>query len=275
MTEAPGSEETLLGKTVSPVKGYAPGILHPISRMTGRAALGMEHDPYGVDLWHAYELSWLDHTGKPVVGVGRFSVPASSPNMVESKSFKLYLNSLNNERFASEQAAITRIVADISKVAGDTVELELLAVDDPSLAGVGLQGECVDSLPIDATAAGEPEAGMLSLADGGPVIEATLYSHLLRSLCPVTGQPDWASIWLHYKGRALDRGAMLRYLLSFRNHHEFHEQCVERMFHDLSAVCEPKFLHIQGFYTRRGGMDINPFRSTEPGARPLPRLNRQ
>ena len=275
MTEAPGSEETLLGKTVSPVTGYAPGILHPISRMTGRAALGMEHDPYGVDLWHAYELSWLDHTGKPVVGVGRFSVPASSPNMVESKSFKLYLNSLNNERFASEQAAITRIVADISKVAGETVELELLAVDAPALAGADLEGECIDSQPVDATVIGEPEGGMLSLADGDGVIEEKVYSHLLRSLCPVTGQPDWASIWLHYRGRALHRGALLRYLLSFRNQHEFHEQCVERMFQDIAIACAPQFLHIQGFYTRRGGMDINPFRSTDAAAKPLPRHNRQ
>ena len=275
MTEVPGNEGTLLGRTVPPVTGYAPGVLHPIPRVASRASLGMENVPHGVDLWHAYELSWLDQTGKPVVGVGRFSVPASSPNMVESKSFKLYLNSLNNERFESEQAAITRIVADISKVAGETVELELLAVDAPALAGADLEGECIDSQPVDATFTGEPEGGMLSLADGGRVIEEKLYSHLLRSLCPVTGQPDWASIWLHYKGRALHRGALLRYLLSVRNHHEFHEQCVERMFHDIAIACDPQFLHIQGFYTRRGGMDINPFRSTDAAAKPLPRLNRQ
>jgi 7-cyano-7-deazaguanine reductase len=195
--------------------------------------------------------------------------------MIESKSFKLYLNSLNNERFESEGAAIARIVADISDVAGSDVALQLLPVDDPSLAGGQLEGDCLDSLAVGSVANGEPVPGLLSLAGDGALVEEMCYSHLLRSLCPVTGQPDWASVWLHYRGRALDRVALLRYLLAFRNHHEFHEQCIERMFRDITGTCDPEFLHIQGFYTRRGGMDINPFRSTDPVARALPRLNRQ
>ena len=275
MTDAHGDEGMLLGRNVPPAESYAPELLRPISRAAGRAALGMGEAPQGADLWHAYEMSWLDGTGKPLVRVGRFTVPANTPNMIESKSFKLYLNSLNNERFDSERAAKERIVGDLRKVTGGTVVLELSSVDDPSLAGVPLEGDCLDSLPLDSGVPSEPGPGLLLLADAASLVEERLYSHLLRSLCPVTGQPDWATVWLHYRGRALERAALLRYVLSFRNHQEFHEQCVERMFHDITATCDPEFLHIQGFYTRRGGMDINPFRSTDQTARPLPRLNRQ
>jgi 7-cyano-7-deazaguanine reductase len=228
---------------------------------------------YGVDLWHAYEMSWLDATGKPLARVGRFSVPASSPSIVESKSFKLYLNSLNSLRFASEAEASATITADISSVAGATVTLELLSVEDPALAGATLTGQCLDELAVSAVPA-QPDVEQLQLRAGQPV-EETLYSHLLRSLCPVTGQPDWASVWIHYRGKPLDHSALLHYLLAYREHQEFHEQCVERMFRDLSLRCEPDMLQVQAFYTRRGGLDINPFRTTDPNAQALPRLNRQ
>lgn len=265
----------LLGKHTPLVREYAPQLLHPIPRFTARQGLGLR-DPlpfHGVDLWHAYEMSWLDGDGKPVVRVGRFEVPASSPNMVESKSFKLYLNSLNNAQFHDATEARATIVADVSKIAGERVDLEFLLIDDAALAGSKLPGQCIDDLPV-APHTGEPEAQQLQVQPGR-FIEETLYSHLLRSLCPVTGQPDWATVWLHYRGTAIEHSSLLQYLIAYREHQEFHEQCVERMFCDISARCEPQFLHLQAFYTRRGGLDINPFRSTDVHARPLPRLNRQ
>ena len=275
MSNTESGDDLLLGRQVPPVTGYSPEILHPIPRATARAELAMDCVPHGADLWHAYEVSWLDHSGKPEVRVGRFMIPASSDNMVESKSFKLYLNSLNNERFEDEQEVKSVIVADVSSVVGDNVDLQLLPVDAPVLAGSSLGGTCIDGLTLDGPIPDTPSAELLSADAGDDVVEERLYSHLLRSLCPVTGQPDWATVWLHYRGRAIDRSALLRYLLAFRNHHEFHEQCVERMFHDIHCACAPQQLHLQGFYTRRGGLDINPFRSTEPGASPLPRLSRQ
>jgi 7-cyano-7-deazaguanine reductase len=265
----------LLGRHTPVLQEYAPYILHAIPRATARQHLGIGAvlPFYGTDLWHAYEMSWLDHTGKPVVRVGRFTVPASSPHIIESKSFKLYLNSLNSTRFATEAAARSTIVTDISGAAGTAVSLELLGVGDPSLAGTALPGECLDDAPVEPCS-GAPRAEQLQ-AQSGCIVEEVLYSHLLRSLCPVTGQPDWATVWLHYRGAALEHSALLQYIIAYREHQEFHEQCVERMFCDILRRCEPQFLHLQAFYTRRGGLDINPFRSTDANARPLPRLNRQ
>jgi len=265
----------LLGRHTPVLQEYAPQILHAIPRINARRQLGLSEPwPFhGVDLWHAYEMSWLDARGKPVARVGRFSVPASSPNMVESKSFKLYLNSLNNTRFASDEEARNTIVADVSAVAGDTVSLALGTVEDASLRGSKLPGVCLDEMQVE-TWSGEPQALQLQIA-AGRIVEETLYSHLLRSLCPVTGQPDWATLWLHYRGAPIERSSLLQYILAYRDHQEFHEQCVERMFRDIAQRCEPEFLHVQAFYTRRGGLDINPFRSTSADASPLPRLNRQ
>ena len=264
----------LLGRQTPAADSYAPQLLYPIARHEGRQRLGLG-DPLpfsGADLWHAYELSWLDANGKPVARVGRFTIPASSPNMVESKSFKLYLNSLNNTRFASDEEAGATIIADISAAAGELVELQLCEVGDSCLAGAALPGTCLDRLDV-AVEEAEPDAAMLS--PGAEQIEESLYSHLLRSLCPVTGQPDWATLWIQYRGPALDHSSLLRYIIAYRQHQEFHEQCVERMFRDIHQRCAPELLHIQAFYTRRGGLDISPFRSTDPTATPRPRLNRQ
>jgi 7-cyano-7-deazaguanine reductase len=272
---AADKQDMLLGKHTPVVDEYSPRLLYPISRAEGRDRLGLTEPMLfsGADLWHAYEMSWLDADGKPVARVGRFTVPASSPNIVESKSLKLYLNSLNNCCFSSENEALATIIRDVGKGFGKPISLELLQPDDQSLAGVKLEGNCIDGLPLSASGAG-PAAEILRL-QGGAAIEEKLYSHLLRSLCPVTGQPDWASVWIHYRGTALDHASLLQYIIAFRQHQEFHEQCVERMFTDIHNRCEPDFLHIQAFYTRRGGLDINPFRSTDPGGSPLPRLNRQ
>jgi 7-cyano-7-deazaguanine reductase len=265
----------LLGKYTPVVDVYSPELLYPIARATAREALGLEEKlPFhGADLWHAYELSWLDGTGKPVARVGRFTVPVSSPSIVESKSFKLYLNSLNNTRFDDQAAARRCMERDISAAAGAQISLELFEVDDPVLAGQAVKGINLDNCEPAGTAS-EPAAEMLLVATD-EIREERLYSHLLRSLCPVTGQPDWATLWIHYRGAALNHSALLAYIISYRAHQEFHEQCVERMFLDISSRCQPEFLHIQAFYTRRGGLDINPFRSTCENARALPRLNRQ
>ncbi len=265
----------LLGEATPVVDRYAPELLYPIPRSEARARLGLAEPPpfHGVDQWYAYEMSWLDAGGMPVSRVGRFTVPAGSPCMVESKSFKLYLNSLNNHRFVAEPAAVETIVGDVGRVAGAPVSLQLLMPGDPSLAGRPLPGECLDDLRVSLPA-GEPEAAMLGLGSS-EAASRQCYSHLLRSLCPVTGQPDWATVWFSYSGPEIDPHSLLTYLLAYRGHQEFHEQCVERMFRDILQRCQPESLQIQAFYTRRGGLDISPFRSTDPGARPLPRLNRQ
>jgi 7-cyano-7-deazaguanine reductase len=267
--------DMLLGVHTPVVDEYSPQLLYPIPRRDARDRLGLQEPlPFaGADLWHAYEMSWLDQTGKPVARVGRFTIGAGSPNMVESKSFKLYLNSLNSTCFASDEEAAATIKRDIGNTVGEDVALELFNPDDPSLAGVQLPGVCLDDLPV-APEAVEPEASILRVRPTEPA-EERLYSHLLRSLCPVTGQPDWATVWVHYRGAKIDHASLLRYIIAYRQHQEFHEQCVERMYHDIWQRCSPELLHIQAFYTRRGGLDINPFRSSDPAARPLPRLNRQ
>jgi 7-cyano-7-deazaguanine reductase len=264
----------LLGQHTPVVDHYAPELLFPIPRDQGRRCIGVSGQPpfYGGDLWHAYELSWLNTRGKPLARVGRLYIPAISPNMVESKSLKLYLNSLNNTRFDSERVLSETVCADIAAVVGVQVELQLLDVCDPQLAGQVPSGECLDHLEVTPTDAG-PGSAILETAP--EIAEQTVYSHLLRSLCPVTGQPDWATVWLHYRGPRIEPESLLRYIISYRRHQEFHEQCLERMFCDIHSRCAPQFLHIQGCYTRRGGLDINPFRSTDPKARPLARLNRQ
>lgn len=266
--------ELLLGKNVPVADEYSPGLLYPIPRSHGRQSIlaNTQLPFYGADLWHAYEISWLNASGVPCVRVGRFTIPAASPNLIESKSFKLYLNSLNGSRFCSEEEVHALILADISRAAGAPVELTLFAVDDPALRGIAPEGECIDDTELEVVAAA-PGAELLGSSDDAA--QEILYSHLLRSLCPVTGQPDWATVRIAYRGRRIDRASLLQYIISFRQHQEFHEQCVERMFVDISACCKPAQLQIQAFYTRRGGLDINPYRSSEAGGRALPRMDRQ
>lgn len=269
-----GHDGILLGQATSvPVK-YDPEILFPISRAQGRAALdGVGAlDFHGVDVWHAYELSWLQADGRPVARVGRFDIPASSDNIVESKSLKLYLNSLNGHVFDNERSALDTITRDVGAVVGCEIGLQVFHPEATSLAGQHLSGRCIDDAPLPAI----PDAPSDTLLHFGDVEETcVLYSHLLRSLCPVTGQPDWATLWLDYTGPAIDSSSLLAYLLSFREHQEFHEQCVERIYSDISRAAAPHKLTVQALYTRRGGLDISPLRSSEPGATPLGRLDRQ
>jgi 7-cyano-7-deazaguanine reductase len=263
-------QDSSLGREVAYPAGYDPTLLFPIPRAGARAELGLDAAqplPFtGHDRWLAYELSWLDARGKPQVATATLHVPHDSPNLVESKSLKLYLNSLNGERFASAQALRERIAGDLSRSAGAPVEVAFglppLAADD---AGAG--GESIDGVEADFDDYGPPNAAYLR-ADDTAQVEEYLRSALLKSNCPVTGQPDWASLHLRYRGPRIDRAGLLRYLVSFREHAGFHEQCVERIFLDVLRHCRPAGLSVEARYTRRGGLDINPWRATPGMPRP-------
>ncbi len=268
------TSELLLGREVAYPRAYDPSLLFPIPRAQGRAALGLGGGalPFaGHDRWHAYELSWLDGRGRPMVETATFLVPADSPNLVESKSLKLYLNSLNGSRFDSRDEVRARIGADLSAAAGApvTVDFGLPPVDagDGAMPGAPLPVS-LDELDVACDEYDAPNATLLS-ADDGERVDEVLHSALLKSNCPVTGQPDWAGIRIAVRGPRIDRAGLLRYLVSFREHAGFHEQCVEQVFVDLVARCRPQALSVEARYTRRGGLDINPWRAT-PGLVPPP-----
>jgi 7-cyano-7-deazaguanine reductase len=252
-----------LGRHVDYPRDYDPTLLFPIARSLGRAHIGLEGSalPFtGVDRWHAYELGWLDARGKPCVATATLEVPADSPNLVESKSLKLYLNSFNAARLSGREELRERIVADLGRVAGAPVRM---AFGLPAMATGSATSTCLDELDVAIDHYGPPDAALLQ-ADAGDIARESLSSALLKSNCPVTGQPDWAQVVIDYHGPRLDPAALLRYLVSFRDHAEFHEQCVERIFTDLHARLAPRSLSVQARYTRRGGLDINPWRAT-PG----------
>ncbi|PWK92289.1 NADPH-dependent 7-cyano-7-deazaguanine reductase QueF [Fulvimonas soli] len=263
-------EHSPLGKATVYADRYDPALLFPIPRAPKRAELGLHGAlPFrGVDVWNAYELSWLDARGKPRVALAEFRVPADSPNIVESKSFKLYLNGFAQERVADEEALAATLARDLSAAAGAPVGVALHAPSARGLPFADLDGDSIDALELDLDDYGPPKAGHLRADASAAEVEETLVSDLLRSNCPVTGQPDWGSVQIRYRGAPIDRAGLLRYLVSFRTHSEFHEQCVERIFVDVMARCAPRELSVYARYTRRGGLDINPFRSTDPQAAP-------
>ncbi len=263
-------EASPLGRSVSYSSNYDPDLLYPIARVTQRREIGVGDDlPFcGADLWTAWELSWLDGRGKPVVAVARFSVPASSPNLIESKSLKLYLNSFSATRMESPRAVAERIGADLSQAAGGAVNVDLCAVDSSDLDIRATTGRCIDALDVECSIYGPPDPELLR-CEGDEVISETLYSHLLKSNCPVTAQPDWATLRVEYRGPRIDPASLLRYIVSFREHNDFHEQCVERIFVDLQRRCQPEALVVMASYTRRGGLDINPYRSSDKACKPL------
>ena len=259
-----------LGKAVDYGSPYDPSLLFPIARATQRALLGLGDElPFvGVDFWNAYELGWLDSRGKPRVALAEFRVPAASPNIIESKSFKLYLGSYAQSRFGDTDALRAQMIRDLSDAAGAPVSVVLTPAASANAALIEtLEGDLIDDLPIEITHYGPPRPDFLS-CDPELRTDEVLVSHLLKSNCPVTGQPDWASLQIRYAGPRIARDGLLRYLVSFRNHSDFHEQCVERIFMDLMQQCGPTRLGVYARYTRRGGLDINPFRAT-PGL-PLP-----
>ncbi|MEQ6916657.1 NADPH-dependent 7-cyano-7-deazaguanine reductase QueF [Halomonas aquatica] len=269
-------EHAPLGRESAYPEQYDARLLYPIPRAANRAPLGIEAgaSPFvGEDEWHAFEVSWLNARGKPIVAVARFRLPADSPNLIESKSWKLYLNGFNQTRFESRQAVIDTLRKDLAWAADAPVSVELFDVDDEALAVQRLPGECLDHLDIDVTDY-TPSADHLAV--GEEVVEETLHSHLLKSNCPVTGQPDWGSVMIRYRGPRLDREGLLRYLIGYRQHQDFHEHCVEHIFMDLMARARPLRLLVLARYVRRGGLDISPWRAT-PGERPPSplRLSRQ
>ncbi|TYT26533.1 NADPH-dependent 7-cyano-7-deazaguanine reductase QueF [Luteimonas viscosa] len=266
----PTPDHSPLGREVAYPAHYDPSLLFPIPRAPARGELGIgEALPFaGHDRWHAYELSWLDGRGKPQAATATITVPATSPNLVESKSLKLYLNSLNSTRFDTAEALSSRIAEDLSRSAGAPVGF---AFGLPPFEGDIIdEAACIDGLDIAIETYGPPDAGLLH-ADAGGNVSEVLRSELLKSNCPVTGQPDWASVSIAYRGPRIDRAALLRYLVSFREHAGFHEQCVERIFVDLLARCRPEALSVEARYTRRGGLDINPWRGSAGIAPPAAR----
>ena len=260
-----------LGKTSASVEHYDPTLLFPIARIEQRRAIGID-DPLpfkGVDIWSAYELSWLDTRGKPQVAIGEFRVPATSPNIIESKSLKLYLNSYNQTRIDSVDAFREQVANDLSRAAGAPVAVAVTtSARFSQLQCAELVGVSIDDLPIDMDAYGPPDADYLGVQANASVVSETLVSNLLKSNCPVTGQPDWASIQIAYTGKPIDREGLLRYLISFRRHDDFHEHCVEHIFADISERCAPGALSVYARYTRRGGLDINPWRSSSDAEPP-------
>ncbi|SDC43262.1 7-cyano-7-deazaguanine reductase [Cupriavidus sp. YR651] len=258
-------EHSPLGKPSAYKTEYDPALLFPIPRQPKRTEIGLAEGRalpfFGVDIWNAYEVSWLNLKGKPQVALATFIIPADTPNIVESKSFKLYLNSFNQSKVASAEALQQLLHHDLSEATGGTVQVRLVTEADLGTQKMGeLEGLLLDRLDIE-TDIYEPDPSLLSADQDESPVEESLVSHLLKSNCLVTGQPDWGSVQIRYVGAPIDQEGLLKYLISFRNHNEFHEQCVERIFTDVMRMCKPVKLAVYARYTRRGGLDINPFRT--------------
>ena len=270
------AQHSLLGKATPYATQYDPALLYPLPRAGKRAEIGIDGAPpfFGADLWTAFEVSWLNQRGKPQVAIAHITVPCETPNIVESKSFKLYLNSFNDSRFESAEEVRGRIRADVSEAVwrgaghASTVGVRLVLPEEFGRERIEpLEGLGLDRLDIECSRY-TPAPELLTAAfDQTPVTE-TLVSHLLKSNCLVTNQPDWGSVQIRYSGPQIEQEGLLQYLVSFRNHNEFHEQCVERIFMDIWTRCRPLKLAVLARYTRRGGLDINPLRTSHPQALP-------
>jgi len=260
-----------LGKPAVYRSEYDASLLFPIARADKRNELGLSGTLpfFGIDIWNAYEVSWLNLRGKPQVAIANITVPADSPNIIESKSFKLYLNSFNQTRLAGPEALLELLRADLSSGFGMPVQVALTTPETfDKLQMAELDGLLLDRLDIEVDQY-SPDASLLKANTEEAPVEETLVSHLLKSNCLITGQPDWASVQIRYVGAPINQEGLLKYLIGFRNHNEFHEQCVERIFMDLLRSCKPQKLAVYARYTRRGGLDINPWRSNfTTGQRP-------
>lgn len=279
MTSQP--EQSPLGKASAYADQYDATLLFPIPRATKREDIGITGDApfFGADLWTAYEVSWLNARGKPVVALAHITIPCESPNIVESKSFKLYLNSFNSSRFTSMEEVRDTIRADVSEAvwrgsdAPRTIGVKLVLPECFGDETMGeLQGLLLDRLDIECDQY-TPDPSLLQANHEEAPVTEELVSHLLKSNCLVTGQPDWGSVQISYSGAQIDQEGLLKYIVSFRNHNEFHEQCVERIFMDIWTRCQPIKLSVYARYTRRGGLDINPLRTSHPQALPKNRRN--
>jgi 7-cyano-7-deazaguanine reductase len=269
-------DQSPLGKASAYADQYDPSLLFPLARAPKRSEIGITGSvPFvGADLWTAFELSWINERGKPQVALAHFTVPCETPNIVESKSFKLYLNSFNQTRFATAQDVQARLRADISEAVWrgaqhpGTVGVRLLLPEQFDQEPVHeLDGLNLDRLDIECHTY-QPAPELLRAATDEAPVSEVLVSHLLKSNCLVTGQPDWGSVRVAYTGPQIDQERLLQYIVSFRNHNEFHEQCVERIYMDLWTRCKPIKLEVYARYTRRGGLDINPWRTSHPQAMP-------
>ena len=264
-----------LGKATVYKEIYSPNLLQAVPRSMNRVELNLTTKlPFsGTDRWNGYELSWLNPKGKPKVAIMRCEVPISSPNLVESKSFKLYLNSFNQSNFDSIESVAETLTKDLSQCAGEKVNIMLFKPAEFTQ----MQISCFDALSIDDLdiEVKDYQLEPSNLTVDGEQVEETLSSDLLKSNCLITNQPDWGSVFIRYQGKKINHEGLLRYLISFRQHNEFHEQCVERIFCDIMTQCKPNKLSVYARYTRRGGLDINPFRSNFEQIYPEVRLARQ
>lgn len=264
-----------LGKKTTYASTYQPDLLFPIARQTNRDQLGISHPlPFqGGDIWNAYEISWLNEKGKPIIALGKFIIPCDSPRIIESKSLKLYLNSFNHTAFDSQDSVHDTLTHDLSEAAGAPFVITLLSPKD-ALEKVTphFTGTCLDELDI---ACDTYKTATHYLVTENETTTETLYSDLLYSKCLMTNQPDWASIQIIYSGKKIQHAGLLKYFISFRDCNEFAEQCVERIFMDISTHCQPEKLLVYARYTRRGGIDINPYRANYPVTVDNLRLSRQ
>jgi len=264
-----------LGQKTAYPDRYQPNVLFPIARDESRANLSCDALPFsGIDIWNAWELTWLGKGDLPSVATAEIRIPAASPNLIESKSLKLYLNSFSMSRFDSAASVAETIAADLTACLGAVIEVRVQLIADIETTEVSsFSGTCLDSLAVTCEQ-WEVDPTLLT-SDPGTMVSEELYTHLLRSLCPVTSQPDMGSIAFHYHGPKINAGSLLQYVVSFREHNDFHEACVERMFVDILQQCRPEKLSVYARYQRRGGIDINPFRSNFEDAPPNLRIWRQ
>jgi 7-cyano-7-deazaguanine reductase len=265
-------DQSPLGKTSAYQSQYAPDLLFPIPRLHKREEIGLGAGVtlpfFGVDIWNAYELSWLNMRGKPQVAIATITAPADSPNIVESKSFKLYLNSFNQTRLAGTDALVELLRQDLSAAFGAPVRVTITTPDAFGSLKMGeLDGTLLDRLDVEIDEY-VPAPQLLSANFDEAPVEETLVSHLLKSNCLVTGQPDWGTVQIRYVGPQIEQEGLLKYLIGFREHNEFHEQCVERIFMDVLRQCKPTKLAVYARYTRRGGLDINPWRANFSTGKP-------
>jgi len=251
-----------LGKKTEYSASYDSSLLDPIPRDLGRSKIkGFSSSGLvGKDIWTAYELSWLNEKGKPVVRIADFFIPFDSKNLIESKSLKLYLNSFNNNKFCSDEEVRDTILRDLSESSVSNVEVVMRTVDQSEIVKVDEEYKNIDDIDIEVDGF-EYDPDFLKQSISGEIVSEALSSHLLKSNCLVTNQPDWASLFIRYRGPKIDHEHLLRYVVSFRDHNEFHEQCVERIYTDIKRCCLPEQLTVFARYTRRGGLDINPYRS--------------
>ena len=274
-------KQSQLGKTTEYKDQYDPSLLYGVPRSLNRDNIGL-NDPQnlpfkGYDTWYGYELSWLNSKGKPVVALAKFEFDYQNTNIVESKSFKLYLNSFNQTRFDSQAKVIEHLEQDLAACAQGTAKVTLFTPDEIAhFSPKKLPGVCLDDADISIDDY-QFDPNLLTLKDNqnAESVKQTFHSHLLKSNCLITNQPDWASVVIDYQGPALDEHALLRYLISFRQHNEFHEQCVERLYNDIYQLAKPQFLSVVAYYTRRGGLDITPYRCSIDKPLEYTRTNRQ